>query len=182
MPFAVEAGQIRLVTSGVLGLKVTDQLTSASDISASSRLGLDGNVTIESPNVEPAPVEIELSDTIDAPQLAKSCLAAQASNSSFIRSGRGGIPETPITPGSVNRLWQDLDLLPVGSAADVIEVAVRYKATPAPVQLPTQTEYQEAIAWNVMSSGQVQLVAPEDATLSQLPGAVSCSVEPIQRA
>jgi large exoprotein involved in heme utilization and adhesion len=89
-------GNINITTSGIFGLESRNQRTPLSDITASSELGLDGEVTITQPDVDPSQGLAQLPiDLVDATRLVeRSCTAGQGStgNSSFTVTGRGGLP------------------------------------------------------------------------------------------
>ena len=100
-------GNIQLTTQALLSLKYRPALTPANDITASSEFGLNGNVQVNTIGINPAnslnalPTNITDSST----QIADRCGNTQTS--SFIATGRGGIPQGPKKRGS-DRPWHDL--------------------------------------------------------------------------
>ena len=87
--FEGDGGNIQITTNSFFGGEFVD-------ISASSELGLDGDVTIDVLEINPARGLTELPTTIvDASRLiAKSCLAGDEENE-FVVTGRGGLPANP---------------------------------------------------------------------------------------
>ncbi|BAU11778.1 unknown protein [Leptolyngbya sp. NIES-3755] len=92
-------GNIRITTQGIFGLAFRDlqdpQNVPTNDITASSEISANGTVEITTPGVDPNSGLIELSeDLIDSSQqVAKGC--SSAPGSSFVVTGRGGIPINP---------------------------------------------------------------------------------------
>jgi len=79
-------------------------------VSASSELGLDGNIEIETINGD-RPIELEQLPVKVAPatQMTQTC---GVGNNQFAISGRDGLPENPSQNlrGQFGQLWQDLRL------------------------------------------------------------------------
>jgi len=94
--FTGNGGNINLTTNGIFGLAFRPQLTNLSDITASSQFGIQGNVSINTPGVDPSkglsalPVDVSDPSRLVIPQ----CIADQR-GSEFIITGRGGIPAKP---------------------------------------------------------------------------------------
>ncbi len=172
--FAGAGGNIGITTRGILGLQASAQLTSESDISASSELGVDGSVTINSPNTELESTQIELSEAFAPPELAAGCHTVQATEGSFVRTGRGGLPVNPISTVSVDGLWQDLEPLPSASLRSQ-PIAMSPTSDSSLGQPVVQSRVKEAIAWQVTKDGEVQLVTSEEAVGPNLSNAVTCS-------
>jgi large exoprotein involved in heme utilization and adhesion len=141
---AGRGGNIDITSESILGITPRPSLTAASDINASSQLGLNGSVNIENPNVKPDSGLIDLpSEVMDSSQqIVQNCDAAETSQ--FVVTGRGGIPENPRQMLTSDRLWSDLRELPSGTDAAII-------ASP--------TLLQEASTWRVNAAGQTELVA-----------------------
>ena len=101
-------GSITIRTQSLLGLKYRDRRTPDNDITASSDFGINGTVQVNTIGINPAnalnalPVEV-----IDSSrQIADRCGAAKTS--SFIVTGRGGVPQDPTRKRSESRVWNDL--------------------------------------------------------------------------
>ncbi|MEO1401196.1 MAG: CHAT domain-containing protein [Cyanobacteria bacterium J06635_1] len=88
--FAGDGGNINIVTTSLLGAEFLD-------ISASSEFGLDGEVVIDSPDLDPARGIIELpANLADASnQIVNACAVGRQGQSQFVATGRGGLPTTP---------------------------------------------------------------------------------------
>jgi large exoprotein involved in heme utilization and adhesion len=101
-------GNIKITTQGILGLKYRDRLTSESDITASSEFGVNGTVQVDAIGVTPSSgLAILPTEPIDpSQQIVAGC--ARRQDSSFVVTGRGGIPENPSQLLFTERLWSDL--------------------------------------------------------------------------
>jgi filamentous hemagglutinin family protein len=125
--FEGNGGRVQINTQGIFGTEFRSQETNQSDITASSRFGVSGIVTIESP--DNSSIQNNLGKlpqaAIDTNALiANSCIARrnQQQNGSFFITGSGGLP---LRPGDAS--------LPSYSTGDV---------QPIPTEstiLPTQT-------------------------------------------
>ena len=157
-------GNIAIATQGLLGIAPSTALTAASDINASSQLGLNGTVNVTTPNVNPESGLVKLpAEVVDASQqVAQTCAASQASR--FVVTGRGGIPENPTQALSSDRTWQDLRDIS-GLAQQNPPEATQAELNPSAIQ--------EASGWRLNQAGQVELVAAATPTLPQ---PATCSV------
>ncbi len=99
--FEGRGGNINITTSGIFGLEFREQRTIESDITASSEFGLDGEVTINQPDVDPSQGLTALpTNFVDASgQIDRSCaVAGTQQQSSFVITGTGGLPHRPGDP------------------------------------------------------------------------------------
>jgi filamentous hemagglutinin family protein len=128
-------GKVKIDTQGLFGLKYRPHLTAENDITASSEFGLSGSVNIQNPIVNPNASLIELPTNPINPnqQVAQGCNNSNL-NSSFIITGRGGIPLNPMQTVNADRPWQD------------------------PRNI-TPSQLIEATTWQLNPHGQTQLVA-----------------------
>lgn len=105
-------GNITLTTQGIIGLEFrntsTPERNATNDITASSGIGVNGSVTISIPEVDPDSGLVALPvDLVDSTQqIAKDCSANH--DSSFVMTGRGGIPSNPTQPTHVAQTWNDI--------------------------------------------------------------------------
>lgn len=101
-------GNINITTEALLGLQYRDRLTADNDITASSEFGLSGTVQVNNFGVDPNNGLTELAtNLVDAnQQVAEGCSTHQGS--SFVFTGRGGIPQNPTEQVSFDRPWVDL--------------------------------------------------------------------------
>ncbi len=90
-------GNINITTQSLYGISFQNQLTQFSDITASSELGIDGIVTINTPGIDPSNGLSSLPETpINAENLmTKTCSNANIANNKFKISGKGGLPLDP---------------------------------------------------------------------------------------
>jgi filamentous hemagglutinin family protein len=146
-------GNITITTQGIFGLEFRPQLTPENDITASSQFGVNGTVEINEFSLDPATGIVELPEGLaDASdQIAQGC--AVDGDSSFVATGRGGIP-----PSANERLSSDLTW---GDTRDLSEFLGAAPSGPAaagsvPAQPPGLTEIN---AWRINANGQVELLA-----------------------
>ncbi|HAJ60518.1 MAG TPA: hypothetical protein DCP31_15665, partial [Cyanobacteria bacterium UBA8543] len=81
----------KITAQGIFGLENRPQLTPFSDINASSELGINGTVEINTPDVDPSRGLVNLPVAPVDTQVAQGCTGGSAqAQSSFIITGRGG--------------------------------------------------------------------------------------------
>ncbi len=158
-----KGGNIQITTQGIIGLQYRDLQTPENDITASSGIGVNGNVEVNNVGVDPNSGLVQLSTTlIDSnQQVAAGCSSAQGS--SFVITGRGGIPQDPTRNVSHDRAWNDMR-----------DLSAFHKPAIAPV--PTQTAMLvEATTWyRHPQTGKVELVAAQPAKTSST---VTCAAK-----
>ncbi|MDF5722668.1 MAG: filamentous hemagglutinin N-terminal domain-containing protein [Rhizonema sp. PD37] len=101
--FTGRGGNVNISTQSILGIKARPRQTAESDITASSERGVQGQIFIAQPDIQPSQGVVELPTQIfDASrQITQTCANAIANNrlGKFIVSGRGGsLPPNPIEP------------------------------------------------------------------------------------
>jgi filamentous hemagglutinin family protein len=139
--FLGEGGSISIATKSLIGIQPRTQATDLSDITASSQFGLQGTVSINGPNVDPSrgvselPIEIRDSSRL----IAKGC--ASDRGSTFVVTGRGGLPDDPRQALSEETLWTDQ----------------RVQTTAQTAEIPQ--DWVQAQDWVIDSDGMVHLVA-----------------------
>jgi filamentous hemagglutinin family protein len=141
-------GNIDITTQGLLGLKFRPQLTSESDITASSQFGLSGTVNISNLVFTPSAGLIQLPSNVVDPsrRVVQGCGAY--GNSRFVATGRGGLPEDPSDRRSSSHPWTDL--------RDPSAFRSPTTLTTANQSNPTIVE---ATGWRVNASGRVEIYA-----------------------
>ncbi|MBD1849138.1 S-layer family protein [Cyanobacteria bacterium FACHB-502] len=162
--FTGNGGEIRINAAGVLGLTATDTLTPDSnpqnDITASSALGVNGEIRINGLRTDPTR-GLQLPEApVNEPLLAQSCLPvtnAASGRSSFVASGRGGLPPSPYNFLSSDDLWQDWRLTAVEPEAASDRSAAVF--SPAPAPSGSTVDIVEAQGWIRNAAGQIELVA-----------------------
>ncbi|MBG1245259.1 S-layer family protein [Nostoc sp. NZL] len=162
--FEGSGGKINITAQGIFGLQFRETLTPLSDINASSELGINGVVDINTPDVDPSRGLANLTTNIvDASTLiAQTCKSAGGvtanQQSEFIVTGRGGLPPNPIEPLSSDAIWQDLQphaLLNEQISGSQQEVSL-VSQTPAAIV--------EAQGWIIAADGTITLVAQAPTT------------------
>jgi filamentous hemagglutinin family protein len=146
-------GQIQITTQGIFGLKNRDRLTPGNDITASSEFGVSGTVQVTTFGIDPnSGLTILPVDIVDPSQkIATGC--ATRSDSSFVATGRGGIPKNPMQVLEGDRIWSDLrSIANAKPAAKISTASIPIEAT----ALWTNSQGQiELIGEGVISSTQI---------------------------
>ncbi|MEA5477021.1 filamentous hemagglutinin N-terminal domain-containing protein [Pseudanabaena galeata UHCC 0370] len=107
--FTGNGGKVNITTNGIFGLAFRPRLTPLSDITASSQFGLQGNVSLNTPGVDPSKGLNNLPvDLSDASKLVTQKCLADRQDSAFVISGRGGIPASPADVISGNNLQENM--------------------------------------------------------------------------
>lgn len=137
-------------------------LSPDSIITASSRLGFDGTVQINDFTTNPSSGLVEQSiQPIDPSTLiAQGCPANVEEGSSFITTGRGGLPDNPYQPLKDRTIWVDLRFWEKNQPAE----QSRTKVFPPKTENSTSNQSQpealvEANTWAFNSKGEVVLTA-----------------------
>ncbi len=167
--FTGSGGNVRIDSQGLFGIafQVQDNpLTS--DITASSEQGLQGNVFIILPDVDPQSGLTQLpEEVVDvSSRIAQGCRSsdgARQNRGEFIVKGRGGLPPSPtdsLVGDESLATWVTLETTTEAETSTV----------PAPKTATTAAPIVEAQAWIVDKNGNVQLIAnaPTSATQPHL--------------
>ena len=91
-------GRVSITADCIFGTEFREERTPKSDITATSELGAEfsGEVTINTPEVDPTSGLIELPEAVaDASDQISQNACQQSSESEFIITGRGGLPPSP---------------------------------------------------------------------------------------
>jgi large exoprotein involved in heme utilization and adhesion len=154
-------GSARATATGVLGFReFQGRRTQESDFTASSDLGIDGVVSI---NTRDDPRLVALpSNFLDNIAIAQNCPSReeQVAQSEFIVTGRGGLPDNPSQVLGSDAVWTDLRSRAAVSGSRG-EDAIAPAATIAPHH-PTakgQSPTVEARGWIINEKGEVVLTA-----------------------
>ena len=162
-----QGGNIAINTQGIFGLKFRPQLTTENDITASSQFGVNGTVEIKNFGVDPNSGLVELPENVTDPsqQIASSCSTNQGS--SFVATGRGGIPQNPNQQVMSARTWSDIrDLYAYRKAKEEVTA-----------QIPQSSETLiQATSWHRNSQGKIELIA--DKTPAQMRSSLTCAAVP----
>jgi filamentous hemagglutinin family protein len=101
-------GNININTQSIFGAKFRSNLTAESDITASSKKGVNGNVQINNFAIAPDTVLLDLPSNLMNvnQQVSDQCSAIQQNR--FVLTGRGGTPMNPSEQVTRNPTWSDL--------------------------------------------------------------------------
>jgi filamentous hemagglutinin family protein len=145
-------GNIQITTQGIIGLKYRDRTTPENDITASSEFGVNGTVDVNNVGVDPNSGLVKLSTTlIDSnQQVAAACSGTQSS--SFVITGRGGVPKNPSQEFSHDRSWNDMR-----------DLSAFHKSAIAQTPTPIPTIVQATTWQRNPQTGKVELLATQPA-------------------
>jgi filamentous hemagglutinin family protein len=156
-------GNISINAEAIFGIQQRSRRTPLSDITASSELGVDGTVQLNSPEVDPSRDIAELPTTpVDASTLVSSGCPSGAENR-FGVAGRGGLPPSPGDKLSTDALLTDWATLTTpetqnrATAEQTIPEAANTTATPL----------VEATTWQFGSKGEIILTNADPAAPNQ---------------
>ena len=116
-----EGGNINITAESLFGIQERALNSVTNDINASSEFGLQGNITINTPEVDPTSGLIELPQAVTDPsdQISQNP-CEQTIGSEFIITGKGGIPPSPHNNLSSDVVRVDLaEVIPTESQGNV---------------------------------------------------------------
>lgn len=165
--FRGEGGRVEITTQGIFGIEAQERPTDRSDITASSELGVQGTVTINTPDVDPSRGLTELpAEVVDvSQQIAQTCPTSgdvAGEIGEFVITGRGGLPPNPAEILSGETMLTPLAELEAGAGAQGSqEVEEQHPLTPLVNEsaAASNSTITEAQGWVVGEEGQVMLVA-----------------------
>ena len=151
-------GNIDITTQGIFGLEFREELTEDSDITASSEFGINGTVEINNISIDPnsglVKLPTQLTDT--SQQIASGC--SSNNDSSFVATGRGGIPQNPTEDVDINPSWSDIrDLSAFRQQRNNSNVEI--------TQIVNKPAIVEATSFIRNENGEIELVALENIPL-----------------
>ncbi|MEH1862224.1 MAG: S-layer family protein [Nostoc sp.] len=156
---AGKGGNINITTEGIFGLESRLQLTSENDITASSQFGVNGTVDINNFGVDPSSglVELPVNLVDSSKQIATGCF--NNTGSSFVATGRGGVPQNPLQQVTSDRPW-----------SDIRDISAFQKTGNVTAQTPTLPEVLiQATSWHRNAQGKIELVAAQSPTNMRSP-------------
>jgi filamentous hemagglutinin family protein len=163
-------GNIQIATQGIIGLKYRNLLNPrevfTNDITASSKFNVNGTVQINNIGVDPNSGLVELPENVTDPsqQIASGCSANQGS--SFVATGRGGIPQNPGSQLGSDRTW-----------SDTRDISAYRKNSAVTAQIPQSPEtLVQATSWHRNAQGKIELIA--DKPLTQVQPSLTCAAVP----
>ncbi|MCF4969064.1 two-partner secretion domain-containing protein [Nostoc sp. CMAA1605] len=146
-------GNINITTQGIIGLVFRNTLTPredlTNDITASSAFSVNGTVKINNIGVDPNSGLVELPENVTdtSQQIATGC--ANTNASSFVATGRGGVPQNPNQEVRSDRTWSDIRNLTAFQNQQQVQSQI-----PTPPDVPVQ-----ATSWYRNRHGKIELVA-----------------------
>ena len=169
-------GRIIVNAPTIIGTAYREQLTTQSDITATSALGpaFSGSVELNSPEIDPTSGTVELPKGLNAEeQVVAACEAIDANT--FIATGRGGLPEGPGQVSTGQSLWNDfrflegsdLDSLSKGNENGAISMAADVNTTENSRYDATESRIVEAQDWAFNNEGEIVLETQAAAAISQ---------------
>ncbi|MEH1935817.1 MAG: S-layer family protein [Nostoc sp.] len=161
-----QGGNIQITTQGIFGLKFRPQLTPDSDITASSQFGVSGTVEVNTIGVDPNSGLVQLPANVTDPSQKIATGCAGSEGSSFVATGRGGIPENPTQQVMSDRTWSDLR--DISTYRKTGEVTAQMGASPEILV--------QATSWHRNAEGKVELVAAQSPANVQPP--LTCAALP----
>jgi filamentous hemagglutinin family protein len=123
-------GNIQITTQGIFGLKFRPQLTPENDITASSQFGLNGTVAINNVTVDPTSGLVELPVVLADASRKMGSVCDRTEGSSFVYTGRGGLPENPLGRLETLQPWEDLRDLSAFQDQPPVAPLPRHRAEP----------------------------------------------------
>jgi large exoprotein involved in heme utilization and adhesion len=160
--FEGKGGNVNISTQGIFGIEFRERETSLSDITASSEFGVQGQVTIAQPDVDPSKGLVELpSNLTDASeQIVRECPSQGRVTvedlGSFTIAGRGGLPPNPSDPHSSEIIRSNWATLPNDTEQKTVSIEVK---------TPTQP-LVEARGWQISPDGKIVLVGQSKSNVS----------------
>ncbi|WP_392482377.1 filamentous hemagglutinin N-terminal domain-containing protein [Nostoc sp. C110] len=161
-----QGGNIQITTQGIFGLEFRDQLTTDSDITASSQFGVSGTVQVNTIGVDPNSGLVELpANVVDSSQqIASGCSVNEGST--FVATGRGGVPQNPTQEVMSDRTW-----------SDIRDISAYRKTQPVQAQIPPSSEVLvQATSWHRNADGKIELIT--DKSPVQVLQALNCAAVP----
>ncbi|QLE56634.1 S-layer family protein [Nostoc sp. TCL26-01] len=162
--FQGQGGNININTQGIFGLKYRIQSTPENDITASSQFGVSGTVNINNFGVDPNSGLVQLSENVIDPSklIATGCSAN--SGSSFVATGRGGVPQNP-----TQQVTSDVyDGLHLRSWSDIRDLSAFRQTRTATAQIPHSPKaIIQATSWHRNGQGKIELVASKSPAFVQ---------------
>jgi filamentous hemagglutinin family protein len=164
-------GRVVINAETILGTAYREQLSTESDITASSALGpaFSGTVEIQTPQVDPTDGLTKLPESPSAEnQIVAAC--ERINSNAFVATGRGGLPEGASQLLTGQSIWNDFRLIEgdanasIPSSATVISSESADRPEPsniasaaAPSNNATVEALVEAQSWSLDRNGQVVL-------------------------
>ncbi|MEM9213462.1 MAG: filamentous hemagglutinin N-terminal domain-containing protein [Cyanobacteria bacterium P01_F01_bin.150] len=156
--YSGNGGNITIEAENLFNIEFQEQqLTPRNDITVSSAFGLDGEVTIESPNIDPSRGTTTLpTNLIASLPLDAVCHSQNGNHSQFVMAGRGGLPSAPT--GMLNGVTVLTPWVVRDRSTSFLP------STPTSNQLAYSSGFIEAEHWETDKNGKVVLVTSSHVT------------------
>ncbi|MBE8985755.1 filamentous hemagglutinin N-terminal domain-containing protein [Nostoc sp. LEGE 12450] len=161
--FQGKGGNIDITTQGIFGLEYRPQLTPENDITASSQFGVNGTVNVNTIGFDPNSglVELPVNVSDSSQKIATGC--ANSSGSSFVATGRGGIPQNPTQEIMSDRTW-----------SDIRDISAFHTTQPVKAQIQKSPEILvQATSWRRNAQGKIELISNQSP--NQVQTALTCA-------
>jgi filamentous hemagglutinin family protein len=165
-----QGGNIQITTQGIFGLALRPQLTPKNDITASSEFGINGTVQINNLAVDPSNglTQLAMDFADSSQQIVAGC--AENDGSSFVATGRGGMPLNPTNQSRNDRTWADTRDL----------TAFHRPRVAATTTSPPPATLVQATGWRRNADGKVELYADTPAPVASEMAGVTCATASAQ--
>ncbi|WP_026102736.1 filamentous hemagglutinin N-terminal domain-containing protein [Pleurocapsa sp. PCC 7319] len=148
-------GNIDITSTGIFGIEERAEEAGVNFITASSNLGIDGVVEINTPEIDSTQGLKELPIAFTIPQPAEGCQANRdEDSSSFMNTGRGGLPPNPYDPLDSSDMFVDVQL-----PTEWINELTTNSSASLPNSLSAAEPIIEANKWVLNEKGNVELVS-----------------------
>ncbi len=161
-------GKIAITALGIYGFTLQDisdvevlRSNSTNDISASSNTGVDGEITLNTFELDLSQLSELPANLVDVSGLAEQSLCQAGRGSEFIVTGRGGLPNSPNDALSNTATWEDWSIDSSGSEITSTPNDEALGTGVVPVSSPAPSTVQpiiEAQGWTRTANGQIALV------------------------
>ena len=161
-------GKIAITALGIYGFTLQDisdvevlRSNSTNDISASSDAGVDGEITLNTFELDLSQLSELPANLVDVSGLAEQSLCQAGRGSEFIVTGRGGLPNSPNDALSNTATWEDWSIDSSGSEITSTPNDEALGTGVVPVSSPAPSTVQpiiEAQGWTRTANGQIALV------------------------
>jgi filamentous hemagglutinin family protein len=149
-------GNITLTAQGVFGLEERNAIegNGTNDIDASSDFGLDGTVTLNTPETDPNQALVTLPMAVADLQLAQNCAPVTPEVAGrFVNTGRGGLPADHSPVLSSGAVWEDL------RSPSLVSTSSTPAQQAEDISHPPTPQIIEAQGWVTSTKGKIFLTA-----------------------
>lgn len=174
--YSGRGGNVNIINVlSIFGIQARLNPTPQSDITASSELGVSGQISITEPNVQPTQGLIELPASVldTSAQIAQVCpngATASRPLGEFVVTGRGSLPPNPL-----ELMAGTTSLGPLASIEGELQANTSQQTSKSPAITATPNPIVEAQGWVKTPGGKIALVAhAPQATPSAPPTASAC--------